>query len=107
MSVIPRMSGHMSRILRIMAERTPGSTVDARDLLGAAGLPPGIGYPIVHRLCDRGLLRRHWEDIDPVVEGRPRSCHYTLTTLGFAHLVAAGGNLSSTSRSRQPKAMSR
>jgi DNA-binding PadR family transcriptional regulator len=90
-----------------MAERTPGSSVDARDLLGAAGLPPGIGYPIVHRLCYRGLLRRHWEDIDPVAAGRPRGCRYTLTDLGFAQLIAAGDNRPSASHGRQPKAMSR
>jgi len=46
--------------------------VQAAELLGPAGLSPGIGYPILHRLCSRGLLCRHWEDIDPPPQAAPR-----------------------------------
>lgn len=87
MPVVPRMSLHLTTMLRVLGER-PGS-ITPTELLGAARIPPSIGYPILHRLCDRGLLVRHWEDIDPVAEGRPRGCYYTLTRLGAAHLPAA------------------
>ncbi|HEU5470542.1 MAG TPA: hypothetical protein VFV67_07800 [Actinophytocola sp.] len=84
--VVQGISSHAARILRVLAAR---GTVEARELFTAASLPPASGYPIVHRLCDRGLVRREWEDIDPVAAGRPRTCSYALTKLGSS--VAAEG----------------
>jgi DNA-binding PadR family transcriptional regulator len=74
-----------------MAERPPGSSVKAMELFCSAKLQPGIGYPILHRLCHRGLVHYRWEDIDPAVEGRPRDCTYALTQLGFAHSAVIAG----------------
>jgi hypothetical protein len=93
MSVVPRMSSHTGRILRGMAELPPGRAVTATELLDTVGILPGIGHPIFQRLCYRGLLLRHWEDIDPVTEGRPRGCAYTLTPLGLTHSAAVAARV--------------
>jgi DNA-binding PadR family transcriptional regulator len=85
------ISAHGTRILHILAALGP-RPVEARELFGAARIPPAVGYPIVHRLCDRGLIRRQWEDIDPVTEGRPRTCSYALTDLGTAQELATRSN---------------
>jgi hypothetical protein len=85
--VVQGISAHGTRMLHILAALGP-APVEARELFSAARLSPATGYPIVHRLCDRGLVRRQWEDIDPVAEGRPRACFYTLTELGTSQEVA-------------------
>ena len=52
------------------------------ELCKRAGLNPGTIYPILARLLKAGWLDRHWEDIDPKVEGRPRRRLYRLTGVG-------------------------
>jgi PadR family transcriptional regulator PadR len=49
------------------------------ELSKRSGLKPGTIYPILARLLQAGWLERRWEDIDPVVEGRPRRRLYRLT----------------------------
>jgi PadR family transcriptional regulator, regulatory protein PadR len=44
------------------------------------GLEAGTLYPILMRLCDRGLLEASWE-LDPPV-GRPRRHMYRITAAG-------------------------
>ena len=44
------------------------------------GLEAGTLYPILMRLCDRGLLEATWEADPPV--GRPRRHLYRLTAAG-------------------------
>jgi DNA-binding PadR family transcriptional regulator len=73
------MSSHTTRILQVLGERGPGPA-NPSELLDAARIPPGIGYPILHRLCDRGLLTRIWNTPDL------RICHYTLTPLATSLL---------------------
>lgn len=86
MTAIPRMSAHTMTILRIMLERHP-QPLYSEDLRVAAGMPPGMVYPVLHRLRSNGWATRYWEDIDPITANRPRRCAYTLTALG--HTIAA------------------
>jgi PadR family transcriptional regulator PadR len=60
----------------------PGSEWYGLELSKRSGLKPGTIYPILARLLEAGWLERHWEDIDPVVEGRPRRRLYRLTGAG-------------------------
>ena len=50
------------------------------------GLQSGSLYPILVRLCDRGLLEAKWEEAPPA--GRPPRHLYRLTAEGFEHAVA-------------------
>jgi PadR family transcriptional regulator, regulatory protein PadR len=54
------------------------------DLMRATGQPSGTLYPILARLQEAGWLRADWEDIDPVVAGRPARRYYRLTPDGTA-----------------------
>ncbi len=47
-----------------------------------SGLKPGTIYPILDRLLKAKWVERWWEEIDPVVEGRPRRRLYRLTGTG-------------------------
>ncbi len=47
------------------------------------GLRSGSLYPILVRLCDRGLLEAKWEDGPPL--GRPPRHLYRLTSTGLEH----------------------
>ena len=65
------------------------------------GLEAGTLYPILMRLCDRGVLEASWEADPPV--GRPRRHMYRITTAG-AHAAteaqAAVAEPRATARSR-------
>src|SRR3954468_1700314 len=50
------------------------------------GLQSGSLYPILVRLCDRGLLEAKWEERPP--PGRPPRHLYLLTAEGFEHAAA-------------------
>ena len=55
--------------------------------LGAeVGLRSGSLYPILVRLCDRGLLEAKWEGGSP--RGRPPRHLYRLTPSGLEHAAA-------------------
>jgi PadR family transcriptional regulator len=60
------------------------------DLGQQVGLKAGSLYPILMRLCDRGLLEAQWETEVP--RGRPARHLYRLTGAGarLAEEVAAG-----------------
>ena len=62
------------------------------DLMRATGLASGTLYPILVRLEGAGWLEAHWEDVDPVAEGRPARRYYRLTPTGITagrHELAA------------------
>lgn len=59
------------------------------DIAAVTGLKSGSLYPILGRLEDNGWVISRWEDIDPVVEGRPRRRYYRLTPDGIAMAKAA------------------
>jgi len=48
----------------------------------ATGLKSGTLYPALMRMERRGWLSSRWEEIDPVIEGRPRKRLYRLTGKG-------------------------
>jgi PadR family transcriptional regulator PadR len=50
------------------------------------GLRSGSLYPILVRLCDRGLLEAKWEESPPA--GRPPRHLYHLTAAGFENASA-------------------
>ncbi|MGH3740417.1 MAG: PadR family transcriptional regulator [Micromonosporaceae bacterium] len=52
------------------------------ELMAAAELASGTLYPILNRLKKAGWVESHWEDIDPVAEGRPARRYYLLTAEG-------------------------
>ncbi|HEY3009773.1 MAG TPA: PadR family transcriptional regulator [Micromonosporaceae bacterium] len=54
------------------------------DLMQDTGLASGTLYPILVRLERAGWVESHWEDIDPVAEGRPSRRYYRLTRDGAA-----------------------
>jgi DNA-binding PadR family transcriptional regulator len=81
------------------------------ELSKRSNLKPGTIYPILDRLLKVDWLERRWEDIDPVVEGRPRRRLYRLTAVGapaarsaleehLASLRHAGSPASAHSRHR-------
>jgi DNA-binding PadR family transcriptional regulator len=52
------------------------------DLMRDTSLASGTLYPMLMRLERAGWVRAEWEDIDPVVEGRPSRRYYRLTPDG-------------------------
>jgi len=46
------------------------------------GLASGTLYPILVRLERAGWVESHWEDIDPVAEGRPSRRYFRLRPSG-------------------------
>lgn len=52
------------------------------ELSRRSGFMPGTIYPVLDRLLKAGWLERHWEEIDPAVEGRPKRRLYRLTAVG-------------------------
>jgi PadR family transcriptional regulator PadR len=52
------------------------------ELSRMARIQPGTIYPILDRLLKAQWVTRHWEDVDPSAEGRPRRRLYKLTPHG-------------------------
>jgi PadR family transcriptional regulator, regulatory protein PadR len=52
------------------------------DLMRVTGHPSGTLYPILLRLQRAGWVLAEWEDVDPVVAGRPARRYYRLTPDG-------------------------
>jgi DNA-binding PadR family transcriptional regulator len=71
--------------------REPGAWRHGYDLAQELGLQAGTLYPILMRLCDRGLLEAIWEDDPPL--GRPRRHLYRILAEG--RRVAASSPASS------------
>lgn len=60
----------------------PGDEWYGLQLADEAGLNSGTVYLVLARLEQAEWLDSRWEDIDPVVEGRPRRRLYQLTAGG-------------------------
>jgi PadR family transcriptional regulator, regulatory protein PadR len=96
----PRMTIQTQLVLRALLEES------TREMYGlqicqAAGLASGTIHPILARLEKLGWLESHWEDIDPVIEGRPRRRYYRLSPDGAERARHALTN-ASTSIIRMP-----
>ncbi len=60
--------------------QSPGGWTYGYDLSKRTGLKSGTIYPLLMRLCDRGLLEDSWEESPE--PGRPRRHVYRLTPDG-------------------------
>jgi DNA-binding PadR family transcriptional regulator len=78
-----RITSAVARILAALLD-DPGEDRYGLDLIRATGLPSGTLYPILIRLQRAGWLTAHWEEIDPVAEGRPARRYYRMTPDGTA-----------------------
>ncbi len=76
-----RMTTQMLAVLSVMVAEPTGEWYGL-ELTQRAGLRPGTIYPILDRLLKAGWLDRRWEEINPVVEGRPQRRLYRLTGAG-------------------------
>jgi PadR family transcriptional regulator, regulatory protein PadR len=74
-----RPSRQTASVLSALA-REPLAWRYGYELGKEVGLEAGTLYPILMRLCDRGLLEASWE-VDPPV-GRPRRHMYRITAAG-------------------------
>src|SRR4051794_31328175 len=63
------------------------------------GLRSGSLYPILVRLCDRGLLHAKWEQRPPI--GRPPRHLYRLTANGLEHALAVAPRVQTPRRMRR------
>jgi DNA-binding PadR family transcriptional regulator len=59
------------------------------EICTAAGLPSGTIHPILARLERIGWVTSYWEQIDPVVEGRPRRRYYQIDPNSIPAIRAA------------------
>jgi PadR family transcriptional regulator PadR len=74
-----RPSRQTAAVLAALA-REPMTWRYGYELGKEIGLEAGTLYPILMRLCDRGLLEATWESDPPV--GRPRRHMYRITAAG-------------------------
>ena len=72
-----RITTSVALVLRAFLADVAGEHYGVQ-LMKATGLPSGTLYPILARLEASGWLISAKEDIDPVVEGRPRRRYYRL-----------------------------
>lgn len=77
-----RSSGQTLQLLRCLCDR-PRQWRHGYDLSKATELKSGTLYPILARLCERGLLEAKWEASEQ--PGRPPRHLYRLTTKGVAY----------------------
>ena len=77
-----RMSLQTLRVLEAFLEE-PAQSLSGADVQKRASLASGTLYPILLRLESAGWFVSQWEDIDPVVAGRPRRRFYRLTPSGL------------------------
>jgi PadR family transcriptional regulator len=72
-------SAHTTRVLDALCKR-PRDWHYGYELSQITGLRSGTLYPILMRLCDRGLLHSDWQPA--TLAGRPPRHVYRLTTAG-------------------------
>jgi DNA-binding PadR family transcriptional regulator len=77
--VARRLSPQTIAVLIALA-REPEVWRHGYDLVQELGVQAGTLYPILMRLCDRGLLEAAWEDDPPL--GRPRRHLYRILAEG-------------------------
>jgi PadR family transcriptional regulator PadR len=76
-----RVTAAVSKVLAAFLE-DPEADRYGLELMRASGHPSGTLYPILLRLQNAGWVVAHWEDLDPVVAGRPARRYYRLTPDG-------------------------
>ena len=81
MKQVRRFSDQTLAIIAVFVEQ-PRKWRHGYDLSRDTGLQSGTLYPILMRLCDRGLLESKWEA--PSEPGRPPRHVYKLTVSGGA-----------------------
>lgn len=71
-------------VLKVVAALLADPAADryGLQLMQDTGLRSGTLYPILVRLERAGWVESHWEDIDPVAQGRPSRRYYRLTADG-------------------------
>jgi DNA-binding PadR family transcriptional regulator len=80
--ITARKSSRQTSSLLVILVQQPRKWRYGYDLSKETGLKSGTLYPILMRLCDRGLLASKWEDSPQ--PGRPPRHMYRLTTPGIA-----------------------
>jgi DNA-binding PadR family transcriptional regulator len=78
-----RITTSVAQVLAVLLD-DPQAERYGLELMRATSLPSGTMYPILTRLQEAGWLQADWEDIDPVVAGRPARRYYRLTAAGAA-----------------------
>ena len=99
-----RVTTGVARLLAALVVE-PGEWRYGLDLMRATGQASGSLYPILTRLLDAGWLESEWEQVDPVVEGRPARRYYRLTPDGLVMARVELAELTahlSTRRRRRP-----
>ena len=76
-----RVTGPLLKVLRVLTDDA-GAEVYGLEIMRATGVKSGTLYPLLDRMVEDGWLERHWEEVDPSEEGRPRRRLYRLTSLG-------------------------
>lgn len=83
-----RVTTAVARVLAAFLDE-PATDRYGLDLIGSTGLPSGTIYPILVRLQRAGWVDSAWEEIDPVMAGRPVRRYYRLTPNGLAQARTA------------------
>jgi PadR family transcriptional regulator, regulatory protein PadR len=90
-----KLSGQTLALLNVLLDQ-PRKWRHGYDLSRDTGLKSGTLYPILMRLCERGLLESKWEE--STEPGRPPRHMYKLTAAGGAlakdQLAATDGSVS-------------
>jgi PadR family transcriptional regulator, regulatory protein PadR len=76
-----KLSGQALTLLAILLDQ-PKKWRHGYDLSQDTGLKSGTLYPILMRLCERGMLESKWQESSEA--GRPPRHMYRLTTAGGA-----------------------
>ncbi|MGH3647606.1 MAG: PadR family transcriptional regulator [Micromonosporaceae bacterium] len=93
-------------VARVLAAFLSDPTEDryGLELMAEADLASGTLYPILTRLQKAGWITSHWEEIDPVAEGRPARRYYRLTAEGVTRAESVVASLPKvTPRSAPPR----
>lgn len=77
------MTAAVAIVLKVFVDE-PRQARYGYELMRLTGYPSGKVYPILARLQAADWLEAHWEDVDPVREGRPPRRWYRLSEKGVA-----------------------
>jgi PadR family transcriptional regulator PadR len=79
--MVPRLT---TSVVKVVSAMLADPTADryGLELMADTGLASGSLYPILMRLAAAGWVVSRWEDIDPVLAGRPARRYYRLTPTG-------------------------
>ena len=94
-----RPSAHTLLLLQALSKR-PRSWQYGYELSQITGLKSGTLYPILMRLCDRGLLESQWQAA--AQPGRPPRHVYRLTSAGTAYARVALARATAADRHSVP-----